>query len=1531
MPRIATETEFLLSGRLLMAVEHQVVGRIDVDPSDSCGVGMIASLENRSSRKVLELGLSSLANVAHRGAINADGVTGDGSGISTSPPRELIEQWLAEQHVIDVPPVIGIGSLFLPRNAVLRERALDLINEKIVSQGMRVLAVRDVPVNRTVLGVLAASQLPQVVQVFVSGATDDPDELERSLFVARRSIELSPRFCELPGFHVAALSCRTVVYKALVLAGRLADFYPDLRDPAFQCSFCIYHQRFSTNTAPDWALCQPFRMLAHNGEINTIRGNRNWMTARESSFDHVYWEQHRNVIRRLFNFHDSDSASLDNVIELLTLSGRSLPHALTMLVPPAWEADPRISDSQKAFHEFNSCFCEPWDGPAAIVACDGKMATASLDRNGLRPLRFKVTRDQLLIVGSEAGADREATENIQLRGRLGPGQSIAVDLVNQRLLLDHEIKQELANQQPYGKWLIENRSHFVPTEQGAMSSVRSKNETWYLRRQIAAGLTAEEVQPSIMQMACDAKEPTFSMGVDTPLAVLSRQPRHLADYFKQRFAQVTNPPIDPIRERSGISLGTALGPERNLLAETPHHCRVFCLDNPVMTPAEFRQFKADVPYTYQTLDVTWERSSGADGLQKALSLLVEQAQLAVDNQAAVLILSDSAVSESRVAIPMLLAVGAIHHGLCKSSQRMMCSLVAETSDVRDSHQLALLFGFGCTAVYPYLAYGTIERLGGADLLGGREVQQAWNNYRLALNDGLLKIMSKMGVSVLNSYQGAQIFEALGIGPEVIDTCFKYCYANLGGIGFGEIADDCLQRHDSAFKPLPTQLRLQTPGLSKPKRQGEHHVINGKVTKKIHRFVEGNETDDYIGFRNELEDRFPVAVRDLLKLKPGKSMLPIEQVEPIEVIRKRFTTAAMSLGAISPEAHEALAIAMNEIGGKSNSGEGGEDPRRFTVDENGRSSNSRIKQIASGRFGVNPEYLCSADEIEIKMAQGAKPGEGGQLPGFKVNELIARLRSTAPGVTLISPPPHHDIYSIEDLAQLIFDLRVINPRARICVKLVAKSGVGSIALGVVKAQADVVLISGHEGGTGASPMTSIKHAGLPWEIGLAETHQSLVAGELRERVILRADGGLRTGLDVIKAAILGAEEYNFGTMALIALGCVYVKKCHMNNCPVGIATQDPEYRRKFKGKPENLVNYLNAIAQECRTILSVLGVATMDEIIGQTNLLEQTNVFQHKKTRNLELQNILAGQPNKQSGHISTAAKYAMQKTPPVAFDDEIIKRIDWEFPGLKLRKSIVNTDRNIGTGLSGEIVRRFGMHELDDGTIQLHLHGSAGQSLGAFLCQGLAIAIRGEANDFVGKGMAGGMIALSPSVPQANSFQQIIAGNSVLYGATGGSLHAAGQVGERFCVRNSGANAVVEGCGDHGCEYMTRGTAIILGGTGNNFAAGMTGGEAFVLDLEGDFRQLCNQQTVRIMKPSDGALNRMKDLVSEFQVQTQSLWGEEILDRWDYFASKVLHVVPLKLAPEADPPRAPRRSAVLPKMLSSCAKTRQAAPSAKGN
>ncbi|MEM7457585.1 MAG: glutamate synthase large subunit, partial [Planctomycetota bacterium] len=1232
---------------------------LNLEPTDSCGVGMVVSIDGVASKEILQIGLTSLSNVAHRGAIGSDGVTGDGAGISTTIPRQLLSCWLKETGVDNPTELTGVGMLFLPAEPELQSQALRIVTNQIKSFGLIVLGLRDVPVDKSKLGRLAAASCPAIKQIFVSSRTEDPDEFERELFLARRAIELTPRDIKLPGLHIASLSCRTMVYKAMVLSTSLDDFYPDLRDPNFTCSICIFHQRFSTNTQPTWSLCQPFRMLAHNGEINTIRGNRNWMTAREKMFDHPFWQRHRpsGLIQRLFNFNDSDSASLDNALELLTLSGRSLVHAMSMLIPPAWETDPRITRTQRDFYEFHSCFSEPWDGPAAVAMTDGRVAAACLDRNGLRPARYKLTKDNILILGSEVGSDRIAESRVVRKGRLGPGEMIAVDTDSKQLLLNEEIKTRLAEQQPYGRWLQESRIRVELTPTGEVHEFHEMDPVDFRRHQVSAGLTREEIQMGIKNMAVEGREPTFSMGVDTPLAVLSKQPRLLSDYFKQRFAQVTNPPIDPIRENLVMSLGAGLGPERNILAETSHQCRVYNIGNPVLLPGELPQILENAPFRCETMDCTWDRTTGAEGLQSALNELIRRAQLAVECHASILVLSDRQVSRTRVAIPMLMVVGAMHHALCKSGHRMMVSLIAETSEVRDPHQLALLFGYGATAVYPYLGYATIAQLNNDGDIQDDPLDELWNRYRKSLNGGLLKIMSKMGISVLNSYQGAQVFKAIGIGHEVVATCFKYSYSNIGGIGFREIANDCLVRHDAAFATDENELAIFDMGISKPRRAGEHHVINGKVTKAFHQFVREGRAEEYLAFHNEVSPQIPVSLRDLLSIGAEHSgPIPLDEVEPVESIRTRFTTAAMSLGAISPEAHEAIAIAMNEIGGKSNSGEGGEDPARFKSRADGRSANSRIKQVASGRFGVDAEYLSNALEIEIKMAQGAKPGEGGQLPGFKVNELIARLRNTEPGVTLISPPPHHDIYSIEDLAQLIYDLKVVNPLARVCVKLVAKTGVGGIAIGVAKANADAVLISGHEGGTGASPLTSIKHAGIPWELALAETHQSLVASSLRNRVVLRADGGLKTGRDVIHAAILGAEEFNFGTMALIALGCVYVKKCHLNNCPVGIATQDPAYRDKFKGRPENLIRYLNAVADECRKLLAASGFRTMDEIIGRTDLLSVETSLLTEKSKGLNLNSVL--NTVAASGHqIPTAAKYAAPPRIVTAFDDLLVDRL----------------------------------------------------------------------------------------------------------------------------------------------------------------------------------------------------------------------------------------------------------------------------------
>lgn len=1467
---------------------HRQQGLVNLDPTDSCGVGFVASVQNIPSREILQLGLTSLANVAHRGAVGADGKTGDGAGVTTTIPRKLLARWLHELKIAVPANRVGVGVLFFPGDPSVRNRCEQIVQENLRAIGLRFLGFRDVPIDNDSLGEDSLQVCPRIVQVFVDCSHDDWDRFERELFLVRRGIELAPKDRELQSFYVASMSCRTISYKGMVLSTLLDQVYPDLRDVDYQCEVCLFHQRFSTNTSPEWSLCQPFRMLAHNGEINTIRGNRNWMTARESSFHHPYWDRHRAHVKRLFSFSDSDSASLDNTIELLTLSGRSLLQSISMLIPPAWKNDVRIPENQKAYFEFHGCFCEPWDGPSSVAMTDGKLVVAGQDRNGLRPARYKLTRDGILIVGSEAGAERIDDARVVLKGRLGPGELLAVDLVEHRLMFNEKIKTDLAESQPYQDWMNENRIQFAPQPGSSLRISGSE----LLRQQIAAGVTREEVDQGIAKMAENGIEPTFSMGLDTPLAVLSRQPRSLSDYFKQRFAQVTNPPIDPIREALSMSLDAGIGPERNILTESPDHCRGVALENPILLPGELKQLQDAAPFDFETIDCTWDREEGSDGLKRALRRIVGQSQLAVDQHVVGLVLSDRSVTKHRVAVPMLMAVGAIHHELGKSAQRLMCSLIAETSSVRDSHQLALLFGYGGTVVDPYLAYDSLGRLREEKRLNG-EVRELHASFREALSKGMLKIMSKMGISVLNSYQGAQIFEAIGVGPEIIEMCFKYSFSSIGGVGFEEIANDCLIRHDAAFQINDDVLKLDDPGISKPKRLGEHHLISGRVTKSVHRFARGNDASDFQKFSDEVTPRVPVAIRDLLNFVPSPTgAVPIEDVEPIEAIRKRFTTAAMSLGAISPEAHEAIAIAMNMIGGKSNSGEGGEDPVRFLPRDDGSSANSKIKQVASGRFGVNAEYLANADEIEIKMAQGAKPGEGGQLPGFKVNQLIAKLRNTEPGVTLISPPPHHDIYSIEDLAQLIHDLKMVNPLARICVKLVAKTGVGGIAVGVAKAHADSILISGHEGGTGASPLTSIKHAGSPWELGLAETHQSLIASSLRDRVVLRADGGLKTGRDIIHAAILGAEEYNFGTMALIALGCVYVKKCHLNNCPVGIATQDPKYREKFKGTPENLVNYLNGVATECREIMAELGVRTIDELIGRTELLRQVNDPDNPKTHALDLSTMLF-RPSNGWTHHSTSQKLLHPPQLVRGFDDQIVDRFVSE-KTTEFEFVVCNTDRNIGTRLSGILASRFGSRGNTGTPIRLRLTGTAGQSLGAFLCHGVKIELAGEANDYVGKGMSGGEIVIRPPVgAQYDSRKNVIAGNTILYGATGGKLFVSGLVAERFCVRNSGAIAVVEGCGDHGCEYMTRGTVVILGPVGNNFAAGMTGGVAFVYDPESRLPLLLNRQSAAIQEIRADEIDLVRSLITEFQKKTGSVWAKKRLSDWEKTVAAFQKIAPI--------------------------------------
>ena len=1268
-------------------------------------------------------------------------------------------------------------------------------------------------------------------------------------------------------------------------------------------------------------------MMAHNGEINTVRGNRNWLRSRASDFFAECWEGEEDLLKDLVDAHSSDSASLDQALELLVLSGRDPTHAMAMLVPSAYGIDPTTSKELQNFYEFHECFSEPWDGPAALVFTDGRTIGASLDRNGLRPSRFKLTEDGTFALGSEVGIIAIDDAKVIQKGRLAPGEMLAIDVVKGTIRFNDEIKAELAARQPYGEWLKARKGL---TSHAPQPPKEELDILGLSQKQAAFGVTKEEIDFALVPMVQKGEETVYSMGDDVSLSVLSTRPRLLNHYFKQLFAQVTNPPIDPIRERAVMSLDVVLGWQRNWLGETPEHANVVHLKSPFLFENELETLKGLTDFKHRVLDTTWLASEGPGGLKKALDRLCYEAEAAVNDHVRILILSDRAVDHERVAVPALLATGAVHHHLNRKQVRMSLSIVVETGEARDTHQVATLFGFGASAICPYIAFDTIQEALEADktakkpALEGFDFAKALSNYRKGLEKGTLKIMSKMGISVLSSYTGAQIFEAIGIGKEVMDFAFTGSPSQISGIGFNEIAEEAIARHTAGFgAAIPETdaanqgIDLGDPGYYRPRQKGEMHAVTGPVIKNFHTFVKSGKSEDYASYVKAQLENTPVALKDMLEFVPSSDgPISIDEVEPIEDIRVRFTTAAMSLGAISPEAHEALAIAMNRIGGKSDSGEGGEDPKRFKPYENGDWANSKIKQVASGRFGVTAEYLANAWELEIKMAQGAKPGEGGQLPAMKVNRMIARLRHTTPGVMLISPPPHHDIYSIEDLAQLIHDLKEANPRARVCVKLVAESGVGTVAAGVAKANADIILVSGHDGGTGASPISSIKHAGMPWELGLAEAQQVLMLNGLRERVTLRTDGGLRNGMDIVKAAILGAEEYNFGTIALIALGCVYVRQCHLNNCPVGVATTDPKFRSKFKGKPEYVVNFFNSVAEEVRAIMATLGVAKLDDLIGRTQFLRQREVPGHKKANLLDLKPILRD-VGKDLGHDAPRIckmnrNDGLDEHP---LDDKIIQAASIAISDKRkvqpLRYKIQNTFRNIGTKLSGQIALHHGNHGLPDGTVDITCEGSAGQSFATFLCGGVKLTLVGEANDYVGKGLCGGEIIIKPGTRVNANFktwENSIMGNTVMYGATSGRLYAAGRAGERFCVRNSGATAVVEGIGDHGCEYMTGGLVAVLGEFGKNFGAGMSGGVAYLLDEKEMFEKLHNPEMIKGDKLSDPEdINQLKKLIFDHFERTDSQRSKAILADWAAYEGQFI-----KVTSKAEPVQVPPEEEVAP-------------------
>ena len=1482
---------------------------------DACGVGFVANIHGIKSHRILQYGITSCCNVIHRGAAEADRKTGDGAGILTQIPHQLFRRVLKEEFDYDLKNDhdLGVGVFFLPIEDGEQKNYAKLAAKLILQNlGLKVIGWREVPVNEKELGQKARDCRPSISHLCMEREEGmDDDEFEHTLYLGRRQIGMHLRSEKMQNFYIPSFSHRTIVYKALALPTVLSKFYLDLNDPDYTTALCLYHQRFSTNTFPTWSLCHPFRMLCHNGEINTVRGNRNWLSSRESDFSSGIWGDRVRHLRPMLDPGQSDSASLDSALELLVMSGRSPEEAMALLVPPAYAIDPFTTPEQKAYYEYNQCFSEPWDGPASLVFTDGRTVAACLDRNGLRPSRFKLTEDGLFTLGSEVGVVELDDHTILQKGRLGPGEMLSINTETGTLRFNAEIKQSLAARQPYGAWLSANRVCLSTLASPAPQVPAGELDILTLsRKQAAFGYTKEELDMAFVPMLRDGSEATYSMGDDTPLAVLSTKPRLLFSYFKQLFAQVTNPPIDPIRERLVMSLSVSLGHYRNLLGETPGHARVIHLESPVVWPHQLEALQAVEGFPARTIDTTWAAAAGEKGLEPAVARICQEAEQAARDGVRLLILSDRATSESRVPIPALLATGAVHHHLNRMRQRILLSIIVDSGEVRDTHQAAAVFGYGAQAVCPYLACETVrEMVEGHKELAATGFLQAMNHYRSALENGVLKIMSKMGISVLSSYQGAQIFEAVGIHRSLIKACFTGTASQIEGIGYEEIAMESLTRHRGGYSGVLPQGPddLGDPGYFRYRRDGERHSIDAGFIKNFHTFVKTGKAEDYAAYVEHYTRNCPVALHDLFELIPCRhGPVPIAEVEPIEDIRVRFTTAAMSLGALSPEAHELLAVAMNEIGGKSNSGEGGEDPKRFKRYDNGEWANSKIKQVASGRFGVTAEYLASAEEIEIKMAQGAKPGEGGQLPGMKVQGIIAKLRRTQPGVQLISPPPHHDIYSIEDLSQLIHDLKQVNPRARVCVKLVAGSGVGTIAAGVAKAHADIILISGHEGGTGASPISSIKHAGLPWEIGLTEAQQVLMLNGLRDRVTLRTDGGLRSGRDIIHAAILGAEEFNFGTIALIAMGCVYVRKCHLNTCPVGIATQDPKYRDKFKGKKESIILFFNSVAGEVREIMASLGIRKLNDLIGKVEHLRQRHIEGHPKANTINLSRVLKNVAAELGEDVPRIClKGRNDGIHPHPLDDRIMqdaKDAITDQKPVRLSYKVKNINRNVGTKLSGEIAYHWGDTGMAEGTITIELEGSAGQSFGTFLCGGIKLILTGEANDYVGKGMTAGEIIIKPRPGVAfAASENVILGNTVMYGSTGGFLYANGRAGERFCVRNSGGTAVVEGIGDHGCEYMTNGTVVILGTTGRNFGAGMSGGVAYILDECGNFAQLCNHGMIE-MVPLDGADEiLLKGLIGNHVGKTGSRKGAAILAGWREVLGKFIRVQPFQPKPAPVP------------------------------
>ncbi len=1472
---------------------------------DSCGVGFVVDIKGRKSHKIVSNALTILKNLIHRGACGCEENTGDGVGILTQTPDKFFQRVCKELN-INLPEFghYGAGLIFLPNDPEQSQRCQEILENIVMEEGQEVLGWRDVPTDDSSLGPTAVSGEPTFKQVFIGRGKDVKDEasFERKLYVIRKLAEHAiwgSDLSEQDRFYVPSLSYRTFLYKGMLTGPQLEPMFPDLNDPDFESAMALVHQRFSTNTFPAWKLAHPFRYIAHNGEINTARGNANWMRAREALCESSLFGDDLKKLFPVVIEGGSDSATFDNVMEFLHMTGRPLPHALLMMIPEAWSGHDTMDAERKAFYEYHACLMEPWDGPASVAFLDGEVIGAVLDRNGLRPSRYYVTKDDMVVMASEVGVLDIPPENVLIKDRLHPGRIFMVDTKQGRIIDDEELKKEFAQEHPYGDWLKE---HLIPIEKLPIpKQIHGSDAETLLQRQQAFGYTHEDLKTLMAPRAANGLEPTGSMGTDTALAVLSDRSRLLYDYFKQLFAQVTNPPLDGIREELVTQVATTIGPEANLLEPTPESCRQIKIHSPILTNEELARVRdVKLPgFKTKTVSILYPVAEGGEGLDNALEGVFAEIDSAIDEGYTNIILSDRGVDQEMAAIPALLATAGVHHHMIRSGTRTKVGLILESGEPREVHHFAVLIGYGIGAINPYLAFESLGDMIGKGYLPEMEHESAVKNFIKAVNKGLTKTMAKMGISTVQSYRGAQVFEAIGLNKEFVDQYFTWTASRIGGIGIEEVAKEMSLRHHHAFPDRPSQKPdLEWGGEYKWRRDGEYHLFNPDTVFKLQHATRTGQYEifkEYTDLVNDQSEKL-ATLRGMFEFKKSDQSIPIDEVESIESIMKRFSTGAMSYGSISQEAHETLAIAMNRLGAKSNTGEGGEDADRFTPDENGDLRRSSIKQVASGRFGVTSEYLANADDIQIKMAQGAKPGEGGQLPGPKVYPWIAKVRHSTAGVGLISPPPHHDIYSIEDLAQLIHDLKNANPKARVHVKLVAEVGVGTVAAGVAKAHSDVVLVSGYDGGTGASPMSSLKHAGLPWELGLAETQQVLVQNKLRDRIVVQTDGQLKTGRDVVIATLLGAEEYGFATAPLVVMGCIMMRKCHLNTCPVGIATQNPELRKKFEGKPEFVENFFKFIAEEVREYMAELGYRTINEMVGQVDRLETSNAVDHWKAQGLDLSAILLKpeaaegvgiyQVNEQDHGLDQSLD--MKTLLPLckeAIEDK--KPVDIIVP-------VLNTNRTVGTILGYNITKKYGAEGLPEDTINVHFNGSAGMSFGAFIPKGMTLTLEGDANDYLGKGLSGGKIIVYP--PRHSSFtaeDNVIDGNVLLYGGTAGEAYIRGLAGERFAVRNSGVNTVVEGIGDHGCEYMTGGNVVIIGPTGRNFAAGMSGGVAYVLADKKQFLINCNQDMVDLDPlESEEDVELVKSLLVKHLEYTHSHVANEILNDWDEYQSRFIKVMP---------------------------------------